>query len=72
VERDTGQRPPWRFTTYSDPHQRLSEAVRLLATGPYLPDTELVHGVLYDEVADVLIDVGERRAPGAWRDARAA
>jgi carbonic anhydrase len=63
VERDTGQRPPWRFMPCSDPHERLSEAVRLLAASPLLPDTEVVRGVLYDEVADVLTDVCESKCP---------
>jgi carbonic anhydrase len=63
VERDTGRRPPWRFTPCSDPYERLAEAVRLLATSPLLPDTELVRGVLYDEVADTLTDVSESRVP---------
>jgi carbonic anhydrase len=67
VERDTGRRPPWRFTACSDPLERLSEAVRLIATSPHLPDTELVRGVLYDEVADALTDVCEPRAPIARR-----
>src|ERR1700730_1180969 len=29
VERDTGQRPPWRFTTCSDPIQRVVDSVHL-------------------------------------------
>jgi carbonic anhydrase len=63
VERDTGRRPPWRFTPSSDPHERLAEAVHLLATSPHLPDTEAVRGVLYDEGADALTDVCEPRMP---------
>jgi carbonic anhydrase len=57
VERDTGRRPRWRFTTCSDPVRRVSEAVRLLAGDPCLPHTELVRGVLYDEQADALTEV---------------
>jgi carbonic anhydrase len=57
VERDTGHRPPWRFQTCSDPALRVWEAVRLLASDPYLGHTELVRGVLYDERADTLTDV---------------
>jgi carbonic anhydrase len=57
VERDTGRRPPWRFMTGSDPVMRVWETVRLLAYDPYLPHTELVRGVLYDERADALTDV---------------
>jgi len=63
VERDTGQRPSWRFTTPSDPRQSLAEAVRLLAASPHLTGTKLVHGVLYDEVTDRVIDECERRVP---------
>src|ERR1700712_1483912 len=59
VERETGQRPPWRFKAGPDPPERLAEAVRLLAASPLLPDTEVVRGVLYDEVADALTDVCE-------------
>ena len=57
VERDTGQRPPWRFTTCLDPVSRVREAVRLLAVDPFLPHTELIRGVLYDERADALTQV---------------
>jgi carbonic anhydrase len=71
VQRDTGQRPPWQFTAVSDAVERLVDAVQLLASSPHLPDTELVRGILYDETADTLTDVCERRlkpgdaAPGA-------
>jgi carbonic anhydrase len=54
VERDTGRRPPWRFTACPDPLERLSEAVRQIAGCPHLTDTEVVRGVLYDEAADTL------------------
>jgi carbonic anhydrase len=57
VERDTGRRPPWRFHTCSDPSLRVREAVRLLASDPYLAHTELVRGVLFDEQADTLTNV---------------
>ncbi len=72
VERDTGWRPPWRFTPSPDPLERLSEAVELIATSPHLTDTEVVLGVLYDEVADTLTDVCEPRAPRRWRRDAAA
>jgi carbonic anhydrase len=66
VERDTGQRPPWRFTAFGDCVERLLDAVQLIASSPHLPHTELVRGVLYDEMADTLTDVCERRVrPGA-------
>jgi carbonic anhydrase len=67
VERATGRRPPWRFTPCPDPHERLSEAVRLLTTNPHLPDTELVRGVLYDEVTDALTEVCQPQVPLARR-----
>jgi carbonic anhydrase len=57
VERYTGQRPPWRFETCSDPVLRLKQAVRLLAGDPHLPHTEIVRGFLYDERADTLTEV---------------
>ena len=63
VERDTGRRPPWRFTTCSDPVQRLADAVRRLAGDPHLPHTEQVRGLLYDEEADTFTDVCEERLP---------
>ena len=70
VERDTGQRPPWRFTPCPDPLERLSEAVRLIAASPHLTDTELVRGVLYDEVADTLTHRYESGAPRALHASR--
>jgi carbonic anhydrase len=57
VERDAGTRPPWCFDASPDPVLRVWEAVRALAFDPYLPHTELVRGVLYDEHADSLTDV---------------
>jgi carbonic anhydrase len=54
VERDTGHRPPWRFEACADPAVRVWKAVRALAYHPYLTDTELVRGVLYDESTDEL------------------
>jgi carbonic anhydrase len=63
VERDTGKRPPWRFTTCSDPVRRVREAVHLLAVDPYLPHTELIRGVLYDERADTLTQVCATACP---------
>jgi carbonic anhydrase len=57
VEPYTGQRPPWRFETRSDPVLRLKQAVRLLASDPHLPHTEIVRGFLYDERADTLTEV---------------
>jgi hypothetical protein len=57
VEHDTGRRPPWRFMTCADPVPRLREAVRLLTCDPFLPHTEVVGGVLYDERADTLTEV---------------
>jgi carbonic anhydrase len=67
VERDTGQRPPWQFRSSPDPVERLSDAVQLLASSPHLPDTELVRGVLYDDFADTLTELCERRGPRARR-----
>jgi carbonic anhydrase len=57
VQRDTGHRPPWQFHTCSDPSLRVWEAVRRLASDPYLAHTELVRGVLFDEPADTLTNV---------------
>ena len=57
VQCESGRRPPWRFTTASDPLARLDEAVRLLAGDPYLPHTEAVCGYLYDERTDALDEV---------------
>src|ERR1700737_2745934 len=57
VERDTGRRPPWRFTTCADPVRRVLEAVRLLALDPFPPHTEPVRGVLCNERADTLTEV---------------
>jgi carbonic anhydrase len=57
VQRESGRRPPWRFTTVSDPVARLHEAVRLIAGDPYLPHTEAVCGYLYDERTDALDQV---------------
>jgi carbonic anhydrase len=67
VERDTGQRPPWQFTSSPDSVERLSDAVQLLAGSPHLPQTELVRGVLYDDAADTLTEVCERPGPRARR-----
>lgn len=64
VERDTGRRPRWRFTTCHDPVERVSEAVRLLTVSPDLPDTEMVRGFLYDEAADTLTEVKLAGATG--------
>ena len=57
VQRDTGRRPPWAFTTSPDPRMRIWEAVRQLASDPFLHHTELVRGVLYDERADTIAEV---------------
>jgi len=57
VQRDTGHRPPWTFMTSSDPAVRIWEAVRQLASDPFLHHTELVLGVLYDERADTIAEV---------------
>jgi carbonic anhydrase len=62
VERDTGRRPPWAFATCPDPRLRVWEAVRLLASDPYLHDTELVRGYLYDETADTLTELCQARS----------
>jgi hypothetical protein len=57
VQRHSGTRPPWRFTTVPDPVARLEEAVRLLAGDPHLSHTEVVRGYLYDERTDALDEV---------------
>jgi carbonic anhydrase len=57
VQTDTGRWPPWSFEACPDPALRVWEAVRALACDPYLSQTELVRGVLYDEQADRLTDV---------------
>jgi carbonic anhydrase len=59
VEKDTGHRPPWRFEARPDAALRVWEAVRALSFAPYLVDTELVRGVLYDEHTDDLTAVCE-------------
>jgi carbonic anhydrase len=62
VQRDTGRRPPWTFDTCPDPALRLWEAVRRLASDPYLHHTELVRGYLYDETADTLTELCQARS----------
>jgi carbonic anhydrase len=62
VEHDTGHRPPWTFSTCPDPQLRVWEAVRLLASDPYLHHTELVRGYLYDETADTLTELCQARS----------
>ena len=57
VQHESGTRPPWRFTTVSDPVERVGEAVRLLAADPHLGHTDVVRGYLYDERTDDLREV---------------
>jgi carbonic anhydrase len=57
VERDSGHRPPWRFTTSANPRARLEQAVQRIAGDPHLPHTELVSGFLYDERTGALDEV---------------
>jgi hypothetical protein len=54
VERDTGHRPPWRFEDCPEPALRVLQATHTIARDPYLVDTELVRGVLYDDQVDDL------------------
>jgi carbonic anhydrase len=57
VERDTGRRPPWELTTSPDAVLGVQAAVRRLGSDPYLTQTELVRGFLYDEREGTLIEV---------------
>jgi carbonic anhydrase len=57
VQRDTGERPAWRFETCSDPALRIAAAVALLACDRRLTHTQSVRGVLYDEATDSLREV---------------
>jgi carbonic anhydrase len=61
VERDSGHRPPWRFTTATQPRTRLEQAVARIAADPHLPYNEVVSGFLYDERTGAL-DEGCRSA----------
>jgi carbonic anhydrase len=57
VQRDSGERPAWRFETCPDPASRIATAVALLTCDRRLSHTECVRGVLYDEQTDGLVDV---------------
>lgn len=54
LERDAGHRPPWLLEACRDPALRVLQAAHTIARDPYLVDTELVRGVLYDEQVDDL------------------
>jgi carbonic anhydrase len=63
VERDSGHRPSWRFTTATQPRTRLEQAVARIAADPHLPHTELVSGFLYDERTGALDEVCRSARP---------
>jgi carbonic anhydrase len=57
VQRDSGERPPWRFQTCSDPRLRVLDAVQRLTSDRRLIHTQSVRGVVYDEQSDTLAEV---------------
>lgn len=48
LERETGERPPWRARAFEDLEQDVRDGIRLIRENPFIPRRERVRGFVYE------------------------
>jgi carbonic anhydrase len=57
LERDTGERPPWRAGGFADLEQDVRESIVRIRESPFLPHKDSVRGFVYDVATGRLAEV---------------
>ena len=57
IEADTGLRPPFALEAFADVHDEVRQSIRRIQASPYLLETKLVSGFVYDVANGRLVAV---------------
>jgi carbonic anhydrase len=60
LERETGERPPWRARGFADLEQDVRESIARIRESPFIPHKDSVRGFVYDVATGRLAEVAAK------------
>jgi carbonic anhydrase len=62
LEREAGERPPWRALGFADLEQSVRDSIGRLERSPFLPHRDRIRGFVYDVESGMLHEVSDQRS----------
>ena len=62
LEREAGERPPWRARGFADLEQSVRDSIGRLERSPFLPHRDRIRGFVYDVESGMLREVSDQRS----------